>query len=84
MGSTVEVSPIATPPFHAVPPAPRHLVTTHMPGWQFLLEFLEFKPEFFDRFKSMYPRIIFHADVKEVCLLSYLRCDPLRVVTIIS
>lgn len=82
MGSAVDVAPILTPAYHAVPPAPRHSVTTHMPGWQFLLEFLEFKPEFFDRFKSMYPRIVFHADVKEVRFHGLFGCYMLNMLTI--
>jgi hypothetical protein len=65
------VTPIATPAFHAIPspnsqtPA-HHAITTHMPGWDMMLEFTKKKPEFFAKFVDMYPRFILHRDVKKV------------------
>jgi len=59
--------PIETQALHAVPPAPRHAITFHLPGWENVLEFVQFKPEFFAKFKGTYPRIFLHQDVKQVC-----------------
>ncbi|KAH8594745.1 pyridoxal phosphate-dependent transferase [Bisporella sp. PMI_857] len=36
-----------------------------MPGWDFLLRFVEKDPEIFSMFKNMYPRIIPHRDVAQ-------------------
>lgn len=50
----------------ALPPAPRHSITTHLPGWPYLLRFIDRDPELMSSFKSMYPRMLMHVDVKEV------------------
>jgi cystathionine gamma-synthase len=63
---TIQIKPIETAWFHAVPPAPRHAITTHLPGWELILEFTKKKPEFFARFVDMYPRFILHKDIKQV------------------
>ncbi len=64
------VTPLETPTYHAIPPAPGHTndhaITTHMPGWELALEFLEKKPEFFQRFVDMYPRFVLHKNIKKV------------------
>jgi cystathionine gamma-synthase len=57
---------IQTEWFGPLPPAPRHAITLHMPLWSNLLKFMDKDPELFAKFKSMYPRIIPHKDVKEV------------------
>lgn len=64
------VDPLETPPYHAVPPAPcrtnDHAITTHMPGWEFVLKFLDNKAAFFERCVDMYPRFLLHRDIKKV------------------
>jgi cystathionine gamma-synthase len=60
---------IQTPAFTALPPAPRHAITIHIPLWSNLVKFMNKEPELIAQFKSMYPRIIPHKDVKEVHLL---------------
>lgn len=57
---------IQTLPGHALPPAPRHAITTHIPSWQSILRFRDGDPELMKIFKSMYPRFILHKDVLEV------------------
>ncbi|PMD39291.1 PLP-dependent transferase [Hyaloscypha variabilis F] len=59
-------APIQTEWFGPIPPAPRHSITFHMPLWSNILQFIEKDPEFFKQFKSMYPRIMPHKDVKEL------------------
>ena len=51
---------------HAIPPAPRHSITIHLPGWQNLLRFADRDQELIATFKSMYPRMMVHRDIKEV------------------
>ncbi|KIW15914.1 hypothetical protein PV08_05964 [Exophiala spinifera] len=58
---------ITTLPGHAIPPAPRHAITTHLPSWEMLLRFAKDKdPEVINMLESMYPRMILHRDVKEL------------------
>jgi hypothetical protein len=69
------VKPIETACFHALPhygksEAAYHAITTHMPGWELMLEFTKKKPEFFAKFVDMYPRFVLHRDVKKVCYIS--------------
>lgn len=52
--------------FGSVPPFPRHAITTHMPGWNLMLRFIDRDPEIMTAFKSMYPRMMPHRDVKAV------------------
>ena len=35
------IEEIDTPVGTAIPPAPRHAITTHLPGWAYLLRFAE-------------------------------------------
>jgi hypothetical protein len=75
MAKPTAINPIDTPCFHAMPSndetgkAAHHAITTHMPGWDLMLEFTKKKPEFFAKFADMYPRFILHRDVKKVCEL---------------
>jgi cystathionine gamma-synthase len=64
--TAVEVRTLETPNFHAIPPAPRHSVTSHLHGWDNFAKVFEFNLEFLGRFKSFYPRILLHRDVKQV------------------
>lgn len=50
----------------ALPPAPRHAITTHLPGWAMLLRFVDKDMELLMSLKSMYPRMMIHRDIKEV------------------
>lgn len=67
------VAPVETPSYHAIPPAPGHTndhaITTHMPGWELVLEFIQRNPDFFKRFVDMYPRFVLHKDIKKASLL---------------
>ena len=63
---TILVKPLDTAPFHAIPPAPRHAITTQMPGWDFIIEFTKKKPEFLMKFVDIYPRLLIHRDIKQV------------------
>lgn len=58
--------PIQTASFHALPPAPRHAITTHLPTWEAMLQFTQQDPEFLAKFVDMYPRILPHKDIKEL------------------
>jgi hypothetical protein len=64
--SLTMLAKIQTAAFYAIPPAPHHSITVHLPGWPNLLRFLDRDPEIMGSFKSMYPRMIPHQDVKEV------------------
>jgi hypothetical protein len=68
MASTdmIEILPIDTECFHAMPPAPRHAISTHIPGWDLTVEFSKKDPAFFAKFIDMYPRYVLHRDVKQV------------------
>ncbi|KAF7974585.1 hypothetical protein HWV62_11854 [Athelia sp. TMB] len=50
----------------ALPPAPRHSITVHAPGWQTVLRLMDLDPTLFMSFKSMYPRMIIHRDIQEL------------------
>lgn len=63
-------SKIQTPYGTALPPAPRHAITVHVPTWQSLLKFTARDPEFMKSLKSMYPRFVLHKDVKEVGIIA--------------
>jgi len=63
---TMDITPIATECFHAMPPAPRHAISTHLPGWDLMLEFTKKDPAFFAKFHDMYPRFVIHRDIKQV------------------
>jgi hypothetical protein len=69
----LEIKPLDTKTFHGLPApnskngaAAHHTVTTHMPGWDMMLEFTKKRPEFFAQFVDMYPRFIPHRDIKAV------------------
>lgn len=51
---------------HALPPAPRHAITTHVPTWRSLERFRDHDPELMRSFKSMYPRFWIHPDILQV------------------
>ncbi|OCK82085.1 cystathionine gamma-synthase, converts cysteine into cystathionine, partial [Lepidopterella palustris CBS 459.81] len=55
---------IETPSGHAIPPAPRHSITVHLPKWSSVLRFVERDPTLMATFKSMYPRMMIHRDIK--------------------
>ncbi|KIW24531.1 uncharacterized protein PV07_10240 [Cladophialophora immunda] len=57
---------IQTPYGTALPPAPRHAITVHLPQWQSIVRFRDHDPELFKALKSMYPRFILHKDVLEL------------------
>jgi len=65
-GDTIMAVQIQTTLGHAVPPAPRHAITVHMPKWQTVLDFIESRPALMKSIVSMYPRMMLHKDVKEV------------------
>lgn len=50
----------------ALPPAQRHAITTHLPGWANLLRFANKDPAIIQQMKSVYPRMMMNADVKNV------------------
>ncbi|TLD35082.1 O-succinylhomoserine (thiol)-lyase [Venturia nashicola] len=68
MASTavMEILPVETKCFHAMPPAPRHAISTHLPGWDLMVEFAKRDPAFWAQFHDMYPRFLIHRDVKQV------------------
>ncbi|OAP65285.1 hypothetical protein AYL99_01257 [Fonsecaea erecta] len=57
---------IQTPYGTALPPAPRHAITVHLPLWQSIVRFRDHDPELFKALKSMYPRFVLHKDVLEL------------------
>lgn len=61
---------IQTPLGHAIPPAPHHAITVHLPLWSNLVRWVDGDAAVVDLIKSMYPRMMLHRDVKEVCLLA--------------
>jgi hypothetical protein len=65
-----EVKPIDTPFFHGIP-GPNgvkspHALTTHLQGWDAILAFVTKDPVFFGSFVDIYPRFVFHREVKRV------------------
>ncbi|KAF8417332.1 pyridoxal phosphate-dependent transferase [Tirmania nivea] len=69
--------PIQTATFHAIPPAPRHAITAHLPTWESLIQFSKRESEFLAKFVNMYPRLSLHRDVKQLIgtLLEYTQAD---------
>ncbi|KAF8420978.1 pyridoxal phosphate-dependent transferase [Tirmania nivea] len=70
-------NPIQTPSFHALPPAPRHAITTHLPTWESLIEFAKWETEFLAKFVDIYPRLSLHRDIKQLIatLLEYAQAN---------
>ncbi|KAF8420977.1 cystathionine gamma-synthase, converts cysteine into cystathionine [Tirmania nivea] len=68
---------IQTATFHALPPAPRHAITTHLPTWECMIQLSKLEPEFLANFVDMYPRILLHKDIKQLIrtLLEYAQAD---------
>jgi len=67
---------------YAIPPAPRHAVTVHMPSWETIVRFAERDPALMASFKSMYPRMMPHKDVKEVS--SFTLDVPMRGIPVLT
>ncbi|OAL32883.1 hypothetical protein AYO20_07674 [Fonsecaea nubica] len=57
---------IQTPYGTALPPAPRHAITVHLPAWRSIERFRDRDPELFRSLRSMYPRFVLHRDVLEL------------------
>ncbi|OAG43635.1 hypothetical protein AYO21_02221 [Fonsecaea monophora] len=57
---------IQTPYGTALPPAPRHAITVHLPQWRSIERFRDRDPELFRSLRSMYPRFVLHRDVLEL------------------
>ncbi|KAK6580510.1 hypothetical protein PZA11_006746 [Diplocarpon coronariae] len=66
---------LQTPHFGSIPPHAHHAITVHLPGWQYMLRaFVDRDPEIWRKVTSMYPRIVFHRDIKaltEIVLTKY-------------
>jgi cystathionine gamma-synthase len=60
---------------HAVPPAPRHSVTVHMPTWQNVERYGADSASVIATFKNAYPRMKPHKDIADV---SSAGCDPVN------
>ncbi|ETI28032.1 hypothetical protein G647_00481 [Cladophialophora carrionii CBS 160.54] len=60
------VAEIQTPMGTALPPAPRHAITVHLPTWRSIERFNDRDPTLFAQLKSMYPRFVLHRDVLEL------------------
>ena len=67
---------IQTPQGHAIPPAPRHSITVHLPGWASMLRFMDRDMELLSTLKSMYPRMMIHRDIKEVSFVPPISFTP--------
>ncbi|OAX84021.1 hypothetical protein ACJ72_01618 [Emergomyces africanus] len=52
----------------AVPPAPRHSVTVHMPGWDNIEKFGDNPPSVIETFKNSYPRMKPHQDIAALAM----------------
>lgn len=61
-----EPDKIETPWSHPLPPAPRHSVTSHIPGWKALVKLSERDPVHLSKIVSIYPRILLHRDCAQV------------------
>ncbi|KAI5859406.1 pyridoxal phosphate-dependent transferase [Durotheca rogersii] len=57
---------ITTPFGHAVPPAPRHSVTVHMPGWETVEKFASDPASVIGTFQNVYPRMKPHQDIADL------------------
>ena len=62
---------ITTPFGHAVPPAPRHAVTFHMPTWQDAERLGNDPASFIATLTNAYPRIKVHPDIGAVSPATY-------------
>ncbi|KAF1816803.1 cystathionine gamma-synthase, converts cysteine into cystathionine [Eremomyces bilateralis CBS 781.70] len=62
----LHVAPIDTAHYHAIPPAPRHAVSTHLPGWDNVIRLGKKDPGLIAQFVNMYPRFVLHKDVKSL------------------
>jgi len=62
---------ITTPFGHAVPPAPRHSVTVHIPTWEAIQTFVANPPRFIASLKNVYPRMKPHKDIAEVSYIGF-------------
>jgi len=60
-------SKITTEFGHAVPPAPRHSVTVHMPGWENVEKYGSNSAAVIAGFQNAYPRMKPHKDIADVC-----------------
>ncbi|RFU24206.1 hypothetical protein B7463_g12135, partial [Scytalidium lignicola] len=62
---------------HAVPPAPRHSVTVHMPGWQNVEKFAADSRSVITTFNNAYPRMKPHKDIVALgsAVLKHLKAD---------
>jgi cystathionine gamma-synthase len=59
---------IETATGYPIPPAPRHSVTVHWPGWDNWAKVRDrhMYPTLMSEFHSIYPRVKVHADITEV------------------
>jgi cystathionine gamma-synthase len=59
---------IQTAKGYAIPPAPRHSVTVHYPGWEAATRMRDIKKDssILQELHSMYPRVKIHRDIVEV------------------
>lgn len=60
------VAELETPIYGPMPPYGRHAITTHLPGWDMALRFMEKDMTLMKMFKSFYPRMMPHEDTKAV------------------
>jgi cystathionine gamma-synthase len=69
---------IQTPFGTAMPPAPRHAITVHLPAWQSIVRFNNRDPALLAQLKSMYPRFVLHRDVLELTqkIMKLANIDP--------
>jgi cystathionine gamma-synthase len=65
---------IQTASGYAIPPAPRHSITVHFPGWENATKIRDrhLHPTLLREFKSMYPRVKIHTDITAVRLHPHL------------
>ncbi|KAL7625717.1 hypothetical protein AAE478_004940 [Parahypoxylon ruwenzoriense] len=57
---------ISTPFGHAIPPAPRHSVTVHMPGWEIVEKFGSDPASVLATLENVYPRMRPHKDIADL------------------
>ncbi|KAF4333862.1 plp-dependent transferase [Fusarium beomiforme] len=62
LGDIPQPDKVDTPWSHALPPAPRHAITSHFPGWKALVRLAERDPAHLSKVVSIYPRILPHKD----------------------
>ncbi|KAF9766343.1 hypothetical protein IL306_001271 [Fusarium sp. DS 682] len=68
LGNIPKPDKIDTPWSHALPPAPRHAITSHFPGWKALVRLAERDPAHLSKIVSIYPRILPHKDCAQECV----------------